>query len=200
MKGRSTDSRALLVALLMLASTGDSACSSGSGTDMGGGNGNPSVSFDGPWEGTWSVQDPGNPEATTTGPGTLTLLLDQTAANVTGTATFVGHPCLATCTVSCQVDGHELWGWFQAGSVQLAFSGLCPESAYDSGPHHASTLTATYQIQDGPCAGEHGVIQLATVAPEPPTAPEGGSASVGELILVDQADGHVDRVPVFDRR
>lgn len=79
------------------------------------------VSFAGPWEGTWTP-------ATTAPSGVLTLQLDQNGTSVIGTATFAGHPCLATCTVSCQVWDHEMSGWFNAGSVQMMFSGSCPES------------------------------------------------------------------------
>lgn len=193
------DSRAPLAALLTVALTAFSACSSGSGDHMGGGNGSLSVSFAGPWQGTWSAQDPGISGANASVPGALTLQLDQIGTNVTGTATFAGHPCLASCSVSCEVNGHDMSGWFQAGAAQMMFSGNCPESTHCSGPHHANTLTATYQIQNGPCAGESGVIQLTPVAVEQLSAPEVGSVYVGELILLDQADGNVVRLPVFER-
>ena len=192
------DSRAALAALLTVALTGLSGCDGGSGGSMGGGDGSLSVSFAGPWEGTWSAQNPGTSDATV--PGTMTLQLDQIGTSVTGTATFAGHPCLAACTVSCQVNGHDMAGWFHAGSVQMMFSGNCPESMHCSGPHHANTLTATYEIQDGPCAGESGVIQLTPVAANQLSAPEVGPVHVGELILVDQADGNVVRLPLFERR
>jgi hypothetical protein len=193
------DSGACLAALLTVALTGVSACDGGSGGGMGGGNGSLSVSFAGPWEGTWIAQNPVISDVNTTVPGALTLQLDQIGTNVTGTATFAGHPCLATCTVSCQVNGHDMSGWFHAGSAQMMFSGYCPESTHCSGPHHANTLTATYEIHDGPCAGESGVIQLTPVAADQLSAPEVGSVYVGELILVDQADGKVVRLPLFER-
>ena len=177
----------LPAALSIVALAGFSACGSDGhhDTDM-------AVSFAGPWEGTWT--------APTTAPsGMLTLQLDQSGTTVTGTATFAGHPCLATCTVSCQVRDHEMSGWFDAGSVQMMFSGSCPESEHCSGPHHANTMTATYEIREGPCAGESGVIQLTPVAAYESTAPESGAVHVGEVILVDEADGSVVRLPIIER-
>jgi len=90
-------------------------------------------------------------------------------------------------------------GWFDAGSVQMMFSGSCPESEHCSGPHHANTMTATYEIREGPCAGESGVIQLTPVAAYESTAPESGAVYVGEVILVDEADGSVVRLPIIER-
>jgi hypothetical protein len=176
-------------ALWIVAWTGSSACDSGGQHD--GGN-DLAVSFAGPWEGTWTP-------ATTAASGELTLQLDQNGTSVIGTATFAAHPCLATCTVSCQVMDHEMAGWFNAGSVQMTFAGSCPESNHCSGPHHANTLTATYEIQEGPCAGESGVMHLTPVAAHEVNASEVGAVYVGEVILLDPVDGNVVRLPLFER-
>jgi len=90
-------------------------------------------------------------------------------------------------------------GWFSAGAAQMMFSGACPESNHCSGPHHANTLTASYEIQDGPCAGESGVMRLAPVAAYESDASEAGPVYVGEVILLDPTDGNVLRLVVFER-
>lgn len=199
MKPISTASRILFAVLPIIVSTCLSACGSGSGHSSGGATGGVSVSFAGPWEGTWSTQNPGLSGVNTTVTGTLTLQLDQIAAGVTGTGSFAGHPCLAACTVSCQVDGHDMSGWFDAGAVQMMFAGYCSESSHCSGDHHANTLTASYEIQDGPCAGESGVMQLAPVAAYEGDASEPGPVYIGEVIILDPTDGDVLRLPVFER-
>lgn len=182
---------ATLVLLSIVASTGMSACDNGGSHDSGSDQIS-AVSFAGTWEGTWA--------APTTAPsGVLTLQLDQTGTSVVGTATFGGHPCLATCTISFQVSGHEMSGWFSAGTTQMMFSGSCPESTHCSGPHHANTLTASYEIQDGPCAGESGVMQLVPVAAYESNASEVEAVYVGEVILLNTTDGNVLRLPVFER-
>ena len=180
-----------LAALWVVASTGMSACNNGGHHD-GGSDQSAAVSFAGTWEGTWAAP-------TTATSGVLTLQLDQTGASVVGTATFGGHPCLTTCTISCQVSGHEMSGWFSAGTAQMMFSGSCPESSHCSGAHHANTLTASYQIQDGPCGGESGVMRLVPVAAYESNASEVGAVYVGEVILLDATDGNVLRLPVFER-
>ncbi len=82
----------------------------------------------------------------------------------------------------------------------MMFSGSCPESDHCSGSHHADTLSATYQIQDGPCAGQSGVIQVIPVAADGINAPEVGTVYVGEVIFVDPADGNVVWLPVLEAR
>lgn len=180
-----------LAMLLIVASTWMSACDNGGHHD-GGSDQGLAVSFAGTWEGTWA--------APTAAPsGVVTLQLVQTGTSVVGTATFGGHPCLASCTVSCQVSGHEMSGWFSAGAAQMMFSGACPESNHCSGPHHANTLTASYEIRDGPCAGESGVMQLVPVAAAESNESKVGAIYVGEVILLDPTDGNVVRFPVFER-
>ena len=175
--------------LWFVAWMGFSACDGGGHHDGGSDVG---VSFSGSWEGTWTTP-------TTAPSGALTLRLEQTGATVTGTGTFAGHACLANLTVSCQVRGHEMTGWFNAGPMQMMFEGSCPESDHCTGTHHANTLTATYEIQGGPCAGESGVIQLTPVQAYEGEAAEVKAVYVGELILVDPADGDVVQLPVFER-
>ena len=182
--------RVALPLLLVAAGAGGSACNHGNDGSHGGGT--LAVSFDGDWQGTWS--------SPALGPsGMLTLHLEQSGMSVTGTATFTGHPCLASCTVSCQVNGHELSGSFGAGPYSMMFSGSCPESAHCSGPHHANTLTADYQLQAGPCSGEVGKIQMTPVPADAGAAIEPDDVYVGEVILLDPAFADVVQLPVFVR-
>lgn len=191
------NSRVYCLALLFCAVTGLPACSRGSGHATGGGSGGPSVSFGGQWEGTWIPQGSGLEGAGSGLLGTVSLQLDQAGTSVTGTATFVGHPCLTSCTVSCEVNGHDMSGWFNTSSGQMMFSGSCPESGHCTGSHHANTLTATYQILDGPCAGETGTLQAEPVAYGSNAAPGVVIQQIGELFLVDRSSGKVARLPVF---
>ncbi len=193
MSSTSASSCMTLAALGIVALTGFSACDG----DHGGSG--LAVTFDGPWDGTWSATSPTS-ASNPTPSGQLTLQLEQVGTTVTGTATFTGHPCLSGCSVSGRVEGHEMSGWFQAGSFQVMFSGSCPESGHCSGRHHANTMTATYRIQDGPCASELGAIQLTPVAADRGDASELGARHVGEVILIDQHDATVLRLPVFERR
>jgi hypothetical protein len=155
-----------------------------------GGHGSDStVAFAGTWLGTWSTSDPARS-------GALTLQLEQVGTTVTGTATFLGHPCMETCTVACETRGHELSGRLHSGSSHVDFSGSCPESSHCSGPHHANTLTASYQVRDGSCIGEHGVIQMTPVAARSGADRGASAVGVGE-ILVFEAGRFVDRQPVL---
>jgi hypothetical protein len=177
---------ALWIAALVMGLAG---CGS-SGHDGGG----LAVSFDGSWQGTWSAASPAG-GASPPASGVLTLELDQLGTSVTGTAVFAGHSCLATCAVACQVKGHEMSGWLDAGLFQMAFSGSCSESG--SGSHHADNLTATYQIHDGACAGESGVIQLLPASSDTGHTPEFGAVQIGELVVVDPEGADVVWLPVF---
>lgn len=187
-------SRATLAAWIVLA-TGVSACSMDS---TGGHDGTGlAVSFDGQWEGTWTSSSP-SPSSLAPS-GALTLQLEQTGTSVSGTGTFIGHPCLATSTVACQVTGHQVSGRFHAGSFEMSFSGSCPESNHCSGAHHANTLSASYHILDGSCAGESGSMLLTPVAAYGSDSPETRAVQLGEVILIDTVDGSVGRLPVFER-
>ena len=178
-------SRGTLAALVVVSTF--SACNSGEHHDTG-----LAVSVDGQWEGTWAP--------TSLAPsGVVTLQLEQTGTSVTGTATLTEHPCVAMWDVACQMNGHEISGWFHAGSFHMSFSGSCPESSHCSGAHHANVLTASYEILDGPCAGESGAMQLTPVAAYGSDATEGRAVHVGDVILIDPDDASVVRFPVFEQ-
>jgi hypothetical protein len=173
-------------ALVIVVLAGFSGCSNGGGS---GGGDDASVVFDGEWEGTWQSQDPGPS-------GVVTLELNQLGTAVTGTATFDGHPCVVTCNVSCQVNGDEISGSFDAGPFQMHFAGSCGGPHHGSGPHHASEFTGSYEIHGGPCAGDYGTIQLAPTAADGLDAPE---VYVGEVILIGGDESDPVRLLVFRR-
>jgi hypothetical protein len=189
MSGYSTATRTCRSALVIVVLAGFSGCSNGGGSS---GGGDATVAFDGEWEGTWQSQNPGPS-------GVVTLELNQLGTAVTGTAMFDGHPCLVTCDVSCQVNGDEISGSFDAGPFQMHFAGSCGGRHHGSGPHHASELTGSYEIHGGPCAGDYGTIQLAPTAADGLDAPEVSEVYVGEVILVGGNESDSVRLLVFKR-
>jgi len=155
----------------------------------GGGGSGSTAAFAGTWEGSWESSSPGPS-------GSCTLVLEQHGATITGTATFAGHPCVATCNVSCQAMGHNLSGTLDAGPFQAAFDGSC------TGPHHGGgppmdTFTGTYEVHGGACDGEHGTIQLTHVNGSAVGPPSIGAVRVGEVIVVSPDGNEVVRFPVI---
>lgn len=165
----------------------------------GGGSGSDSgvvAAVDGDWTGTWSSSKPAPA-------GTLTLQLDQHGTDITGTGTFVGHPCFAECNVACQLNGEEVSGWFDAGPFRMSFNAFCSGPHHGGGPHHDDTMAGSYEILGGPCAGELGTIELtraaAVVVGCETDSQSASGMRVGEVILI-RDDGGLVRLPLIEAR
>jgi len=164
------------------------ACSSGGS----GSSSSAPVVFDGSWGGTWA-------SSTTDSSGSLTLQLTQAGTAVTGAGAFGGHSCLGDCEVSCEVEGEQIAGSFQAGPIRMRVWGACSGQHHgmgpDSGSRHANEMTMSYEIQDGPCAGESGTMQLAS-AVEGTGVSEDDEVVVGEVILIGAREDELIRLPL----
>lgn len=191
-RSRCVDALPIVLGLLL------TACGSGGG----GSGGVSSLTFDGEWSGTWSEAGPISESATAL--GTVEISLDQVSADLSGTATFGGHPCVVACSVACRADGESVSGSFDAGPFRMAFQALCPGPHEGGGPHgggrhhdgaHHDFLQGTYEILGGPCAGERGTVDLTRVGPTA-AGEETGSTLVGSALLIDLDEGEVVRLPV----
>jgi len=168
------------------------ACGSGGG----GSSSSDPVVFDGAWGGSWS-------SSITDSSGSLTLQLTQAGKAVTGAGAFGGHPCLGDCEVSCEVEGEQIAGSFHAGTMRMRVWGGCSGQHHGMGPRsgsrHATELTMSYEILDGPCAGESGTMQLAASV-EGTGVSVGDRVVVGEVILIGAREDEVIRLPLVRNR
>jgi pectate lyase len=108
----------------------------------GGGGGGP-VNVTGDWSGTWT---------SSRGSGsTLSATLLQSGTSVSGTAQVGGSPCLSTGDVSGTVSGSGATFGVVSGSHGITFT---------ANRITASSMTGTYSVSSGWCAGDSGSFSL----------------------------------------
>ena len=142
----------------------------GGGGGGGGTSETQNVDVTGTWSGSWVSSGGGYS-------GNVTITLVQNGTSLSGTASVTGSPCLTSGSVSGTVSGNKVAYGVVSGQSTIEFN-----TTYAS-----DTISGTYSITAGNCAGEAGTCSITRIAASdttPPSVISTSPANIAESVSI----------------